>query len=116
MSPVLCWGERERCTFLVFSSVKSVQASEENRNAEKVCSSCFPTPTPPFLVTLCSNDSSNIRYWANTSSSSKVKMKFTGHLLRVRYDLSAPFEIYNLFLTIREALLLSYFTEGETEA
>lgn len=67
-------------------------------------------------VTLCSSNSSNIRYWANISSSSKVKIKFTGYLLRVRYELSAPFEIYNLFLTIREALLLSCFTEGETEA
>lgn len=69
-----------------------------------------------FLVTLCSNDSSNIRYWANIFSSSKVKRKFSGHLLRVRHELSAAFEICNLFLTIREALLLSYFTEGETEA
>lgn len=52
----------------------------------------------------------------NISSSSKVKIKFTGYLLRVKYELSAPFEICNLFLTITEALLLSCFTEGETEA
>lgn len=68
------------------------------------------------FATLCSNHSFNIRYWVNISSSSKVKIKFTGHLLGVKYELSAPFEIYNLFLKITEALLLSCFTEGETEA
>lgn len=71
---------------------------------------------PYFLlfVTLCSNVNSNIRNQANLSSSSKMKIKFTWHLLRARYELSAQLEIYNLFLTIREVLLLSYFTEGET--
>lgn len=71
---------------------------------------------PYFLlfVTLCSNVSSNIRNQENLSSSSKMKIKFTWHLLRARYELSAQLEIYNLFLTIREVLLLSYFIEGET--
>ena len=42
-----------------------------------------------------------------------MNIKFPGHLLRARYELSAELEIYNLFLTIGEMLLLSYFTEGE---
>ena len=99
---------------LALASIKSVQVQRENRNCRE--SLLILLPHFPLFVTLCSNISSNIRYQANVSSSSKVKIKFTGYLLRARYKLNAQFEMYNLFLTTRKALFLSYFTEGETEA
>lgn len=56
-------------------------------------------PYFPLFVILCSSVGSNIRNQATLSSSLKMKIKFTGHLLRARYELSAQLEIYSLFLT-----------------
>lgn len=101
-------GKREKnMPLLVFVSVKSVQKTGK---IEMHTILFILLPYFPFFVTLCSNVSSNIKYQADVSSSSKVKIKFTGHILRARSQLSTQPEIYYLFLSIREELLLSYFT------
>lgn len=99
-------GEREKK--YAFISICFCKISAGYRGKIEMHTSAFILlPYFPFFIILCSNISSNIRHQANVSSSSKMKIKFTGYLLRERYELNAQLEIYihNLFIIIREALL-----------